>query len=161
SDQAALDSAGADLREPAGSTGPGRHWQGHDRGRRPGRDQEGPEQGLGVVPPGKPRPALRLMVASAISVRPPDPLPPAHPLVETWRDAAGGPCAYAYESAGQFWMDWPGIARFSFDVEGREITAWPNADVPLADIERVHRRVVVPAACQRLGHEVLHASAVG
>jgi hypothetical protein len=112
------------------------------------------------VPPGKSRPALRLSVASATSGRPPEPLPPVHPLVETWRDAAGGACAFAYESAGRFWMDWPGIARFSFDLEGHQITAWPEPDASPADIERVHRRVVVPAACQRLGHAVLHASAV-
>jgi len=112
------------------------------------------------VPPGKSRPALRLSVAPATSERPTEPLPPAHPLVETWRDAAGEPCAYAYESAGQFWMDWLGIARFSFDLQGHQITAWPESGVHLPDIQRVHRRVVVPAAYQRLGHEVLHASAV-
>ena len=112
------------------------------------------------MPPGKSRPALRLSVAPATSERPTEPLPPAHPLVETWRDAAGEACAYAYESAGQFWMDWPGIARFSFDLQGHQVTAWPEAGVHLADIQRVHRRVVVPAAHQRLGHEVLHASAV-
>ncbi len=112
------------------------------------------------MPPGKSRPALRLSVAPATRERPAEPLSPAHPLVETWRDAAGEACAYAYESAGQFWMDWPGIARFSFDLQGHHITAWPEAGVHLADIQRVHRRVVVPAAYQRLGHEVLHASAV-
>jgi hypothetical protein len=57
-------------------------------------------------------------------------------------------------------MDWPGIARFSFDLQGHQVTAWPEAGVHLADIQRVHRRVVVPAAHQRLGHAVLHASAV-
>ena len=112
------------------------------------------------MPPGKSRPALRLSVAPATGEQPTEPLPPAHPLVETWRDAAGEPCAYAYESAGQFWMDWPGLARFSFDLQGHQITAWPEAGIHLPDIQRVHRRVVVPAAYQRLGHEVLHASAV-
>ena len=112
------------------------------------------------MPPGKSRPALRLSVASAPGGRPPDPLPSVHPGVETWRDAAGGVCAYAYESAGQFRMDWPGVARYAFDSEGHEITAWPDPGASLADIERVHRRAVVPAAMQRLGYEVLHASAV-
>jgi len=92
------------------------------------------------VPPGKSRPALRLSVAPATSERPTEPLPPAHLLVETWRDAAGEACAYAYESAGKFWMDWPGVARFSFDRQGHQVTAWPEAGVHLADIQRVHRR---------------------
>jgi hypothetical protein len=81
------------------------------------------------VPPGKSRPALRLSVAPATGEQPTEPLPPANPLVETWRDAAGEPCAYAYESAGQFWMDWPGIARFSFDLQGHQITAWPEPGI--------------------------------
>jgi hypothetical protein len=112
------------------------------------------------VPPGKSRPALRLSVASADSRRPPDPPLRLHPGVETWRDAAGSVCAYAYEIAGQFWMDWPGVARFSFDRQGHQISAWPEPHAHIVDIERVHRRAVVPAALQRLGYEVLHASAV-
>ena len=112
------------------------------------------------MPPGKSRPALRLSVASADSRRPPDPLLCVDPGVETWRDATGRACAYAYEIAGQFWMDWPGVARFSFDRQGHQISAWPEPHVHIVDIERVHRRAVVPAALQRLGYEVLHASAV-
>jgi len=112
------------------------------------------------MPPGKSRPALRLSVASAPGGRPPDPLPSEDPDVETWRDTAGGVCAYAYEAAGRFHMDWPGVARYSFDTDGQQIAAWPVPGASLADVERVHRRAVVPAAMQRLGYEVLHASAV-
>ena len=87
--KAALDGTHAHVREPAGSARPGRNGEGHRGDRRPRRAQEGPEQGLGIVPPGKSRPALRLSVAPATGEQPTEPLPPAHPLVETWRDAAG------------------------------------------------------------------------
>ena len=112
------------------------------------------------MPPGKSRPALRLSVASAPGGRPPDPLPSVDPGVETWRDTAGGICAYAYEAEGRFHMDWLGVARYSFDSNGEQINAWPAPGASSADVARVHRRGVVPAAMQRLGFEVLHASAV-
>lgn len=112
------------------------------------------------MPPGAARPALRLVMAASSQDRPPDPPLPGDPGVEHWRDTTGAVCAYAYESAGRYWMDWPAVARYTFSPDGDTITAWPEAGVSQPTIERILRRAVVPAALQRLGYEVLHASAV-
>ncbi len=91
---------------------------------------------------------------------PPPPLRPPLPSVDCWRDNAGDVCAFTYAQGDQFVMDWPAVARYCFDVSGHSVRAWPRDGVPLASVERVHRRAVVPAALQRLGLETLHASAV-
>ena len=57
-------------------------------------------------------------------------------------------------------MDWLAVARYCFDASGQTVRAWPSDGVPWQSVERVHRRAVVPAALQCLGHETLHASAV-
>ena len=103
---------------------------------------------------------LRLHLAGPDDSPPPPPLRPPLPAVDCWRDNAGDVCAYTYEHAGQFFMDWPAVARFCFDGAGHFVRAWPREGVALASVERVHRRAVVPAALQCLGHETLHASAV-
>jgi hypothetical protein len=112
------------------------------------------------VPPGSGRPALRLKVAGHGDGRPPAPFQADDPHVEAWVDSKGDVCAYAYETAGLFCMDWPAVARFCFDRTGEVVTAWPASDQPPSVLDRVHRRAVVPAALQCLGYEVLHASAV-
>ena len=96
---------------------------------------------------------------------PDDPQPspaqrPPQPAVDCWRDNAGGVCAYTYAQDGQFFMDWLGVARYCFDASGQTVRAWPSDGVAWKSVERVHRRAVVPAALQCLGHETLHASAV-
>jgi hypothetical protein len=110
---------------------------------------------------GRPRPALQLEVreareGGALFSRPDSP----HAAVELWRDARGEVCALAYEAGGQFYMDWPAVARFRFSRAGDVIAATPVDGVPVSAIERVWRRGVVPAALQCLGYQVLHASAV-
>ena len=112
------------------------------------------------MPPGAERPALRLVIAASLQDRPPEPPPPGHPGVEHWRDTTGAVCAYAYASDGRYWMDWPAVARYTFTADGDTITAWPEAGISQSTIERIFRRAVVPAALQRLGYEVLHASGV-
>jgi hypothetical protein len=69
-------------------------------------------------------------------------------------------CAYTYAQDGQFFMDWLAVARYCFDASGQTVRAWPSDGVALKSVERVHRRAVVPAALQCLGHETLHSSAV-
>ncbi len=112
------------------------------------------------MPPGASRPALRLVMAASSQDRPPEPPLPGDAGVEHWRDTTGAVCAYAYESAGRYWMDWPAVARFTFTATGDTITAWPEPGISQTTVDRIFRRAVVPAALQRLGYEVLHASAV-
>lgn len=102
---------------------------------------------------------LRLQLAGPDDSPPPPPLRPPLPAVDCWRDNSGEVCAYSYAHGDQYFMDWPAVARYCFDASGHSVRAWPYDGVPLASVERVHRRAVVPAALQRLGLETLHASA--
>jgi hypothetical protein len=113
------------------------------------------------VQAGRQRPALHLHVreaweGEALFSHPES----SHAAVELWRDARGDVCAFAYETDGEFYMDWPAVARFRFSRSGDVVSATPVKGVPVSTLERVWRRGVVPAALQCLGYQVLHASAV-
>lgn len=105
-------------------------------------------------------PALHFELAGPDDAVPPSRFALPRTAVDTWRDNDGAVCAYTYESEGQFFMDWPAVAHYGFDASGRAVRAWPQPGVALSDVERVHRRAVVPAAMQCLGFETLHASAI-
>jgi hypothetical protein len=81
--------------------------------------------------------------------------------VAVWRDQDGKVAATCCRRAATFWIDVPGVSAFRFGggIPGVEAMAGPRvSDEALAE---THRRLVMPLALQALGHEVLHASAVG
>ena len=85
---------------------------------------------------------------------------PRDPLVQTWRDYDGRPCAYAYIIQGEYWLHVPNVASFRFTKTAPEITAIPEASARQEKILDIFSRVVLPIALHTKGMEVLHASAI-
>lgn len=85
---------------------------------------------------------------------------PRDPLVQTWRDYNGQPCAYAYTLQDEYWLHVPNVASFRFNRTTSDITAIPEASARHEKIQDIFSRVVLPIALHTKGMEVLHASAI-
>ena len=57
-------------------------------------------------------------------------------------------------------MHWPRVASFRFAEDDAFVTAFVEPGVPLARVEDIYRRSVLPMAMQALGREALHASGI-
>lgn len=68
--------------------------------------------------------------------------------------------AQCYASDGLVWIHVPGIASFSFDDQGGDVTAIVESSHAEADIRALYGRVVAPLVLAARGRQVFHASAV-
>ncbi len=81
-------------------------------------------------------------------------------IVQTWPGRNGHATVRAYRAGNSYWLEWPGIARFTF-TPGRAPTRampWPGAD--RAVVADIFERFVVPLVLHAGGREALHASAI-
>ena len=80
--------------------------------------------------------------------------------VQTWPGKEGHGTVRAYRAGDSYWLEWPGIARFTFTLGHATTRAmlWPGAD--RAVVTDVFERFVVPLVLHAGGREALHASAI-
>jgi hypothetical protein len=80
--------------------------------------------------------------------------------VQTWPGKEGHGTVRAYRSGDSYWLEWPGVARFTF-TPGQATTRampWPGADRGV--VVDAFERFVVPLVLHAGGREALHASAI-
>jgi hypothetical protein len=82
------------------------------------------------------------------------------PGVHVWFNKQGGVVARGFRQGGHYWMAWPRLATYRFDVRDPFITAYAEPSAPIDIIWDTYRRSVLPMAMQVRGREALHASAI-
>ena len=90
----------------------------------------------------------------------PDPPSEDAPGVHVWLNKRGGVVASGFSQGGCYWMAWPRLATYGFDLNDSFITAYAEPGAPIQIIWDTYRRSVLPMAMQVRGWEALHASAV-
>jgi hypothetical protein len=90
----------------------------------------------------------------------PDPPAEDAPGVHIWLNKRGGVVATGFSQGGRYWMAWPHLATYAFDLSDSFITAYAHPGAPLQTIWDTYRRSVLPMAMQVRGWEALHASAI-
>ncbi len=79
---------------------------------------------------------------------------------QPWKDRDGRICAYTYQDGQYYWMLWPGIATFRFELAGDDVLFTPEGSQPEKIIQDLFWRSVAPLIMQVRGKEALHASAI-
>jgi hypothetical protein len=81
-------------------------------------------------------------------------------LVQAWSAETGEVYARAFAAADRRWIEWPGVATFTFATPLARVTAWPAPGATPEAIADTFFRVLQPVVLQAIGWQALHASAV-
>ncbi len=87
------------------------------------------------------------------------PIPQGRPVGE-WRDSDGEVCAYGWVCEDGRRIDFPGLATYTYTLNGSVVTATPTQGADLGAIRETFFHSVLPLVLQSMGCEALHASAV-
>src|SRR5438105_5056392 len=80
--------------------------------------------------------------------------------VSEWFDLQGNVCAYGYRQDERYCMHLPGLARYYFTFEAKEVFAIAEQTAQTDLVLDAYHRSILPLALQVFGMEVLHASAI-
>ena len=80
--------------------------------------------------------------------------------VQVWSAETGEIYARAFVSADLRWIEWPGVATFTFGRSSPHVTAWPAPGARREAIAETLFRVLQPVVLQAIGWQALHASGV-